>query len=266
MQDKMTFPTRRTSRLMPRPRLAFHNWPAAVYAIGDVHGCLEQLLALERTIAADGSGLDGEKWIVTLGDYIDRGPDSAGVVEHLLEPPPPGFRRIALIGNHEQVMLDFIAEPAENAYWLEEGGLETLRSYGVDLDARYPEAVLERALATDLDRRIPAPHRVFLDGLPVLLSLPGWLFVHAGIRPGVPLLDQSDEDLIWIRTPFLSAQLTGGLRIVHGHTPASEPVVTPHRIDIDTHCFSSGRLSAVRVTPDGKTKFFSADGPPAAGY
>jgi serine/threonine protein phosphatase 1 len=244
---------------MPHPRLAFHTWPAAVYAIGDVHGCLDQLQALERTIAADGLGIEGEKWIVTVGDHIDRGPKSRDVIDHVMGPAPSSFRRFALLGNHEAMLLDFFENPAAHAYYLEEGGSETLASYRIELDA--PLRSQSRAL--EALRGFPDDHRRFIAELPVYLSLPGWLFVHAGIRPGVPLGSQTDDDLVWIRAPFLTSQLTGGLRVVHGHTPGRDIVATPHRIDIDTHCFHTGRLSAVRVTPDGRTKFFSVDGPSA---
>jgi len=244
---------------MPHPRLAFHTWPAAVYAIGDVHGCLEQLLAIEKLIAADGLGLEGEKWLITVGDHIDRGARSRDVIGHVMGPAPQDFRRFALLGNHEAMLLDFLQNPAAHAYYLEEGGSETLASYGIDL--RTPLQSQSGALRA-LEAMSPQ-HREFIAALPVCLALPGWLFVHAGIRPGVPLSMQTDDDLIWIRAPFLTSQLTGGLRIVHGHTPGRDIVTTPHRIDIDTHCFHTGRLSAVRVTPDGRTKFFSVEGPPA---
>jgi serine/threonine protein phosphatase 1 len=243
---------------MPHPRLAFHDWPAAIYAIGDIHGCLDQLVALESRIAADGLNFDGEKWLVTLGDHIDRGPASAAVIEHVHGPAPPSFRRFALLGNHEQIMLDFLDNPAAHAYWLDEGGTETLASYGVTPD--YPPL---RGLAALHERLagIPVAHRQFMAELPICLSLPGWLFVHAGIRPGLSLATQTDEDLIWIRAPFLTSQLTGGLRVVHGHTPGHDIVATPHRINVDTHCYHTGRLSAVRVTPDGRTTFLSVNGP-----
>jgi serine/threonine protein phosphatase 1 len=241
---------------MAHPRLAFHQWPAAVYAIGDVHGCLDQLVEMERVIADDGRRLDGEKWIVTLGDHIDRGPASREVVARVMLPAPPGFRRFALLGNHEAMLLDFLRDPLAHAYWLDEGGLATLASYGIVLRDGSRDGVLA-ALAA-----FPADHRAIIEALPVSLSLPGWLFVHAGIRPGVPLSDQTDDDLVWIRGPFLTSQLTGGLRIVHGHTPGRDVVITPHRIDVDTHCFHTGVLSAVRVTPDGRTKLFSVAGDP----
>jgi serine/threonine protein phosphatase 1 len=118
-------------------------------------------------------------------------------------------------------------------------------------------------LRAELEERFPADHRAFIEELPSYLSLPGWLFVHAGIRPGIPLSMQTDDDLIWIRAPFLTSQLTGGLRVVHGHTPGRDVVVTPHRICVDTQCFRTGKLSAVRVTPDGRTAFFSLDGLPS---
>ena len=240
---------------MPRLRLAFTDWPAAVYAIGDVHGCLEQLLALEARIEQDALAIDGEKWLVTLGDHIDRGPESAAVIAHLMGPAPAGFRRFSLLGNHEQMMLDFHDDPAANAYWLEEGGKETLASYDVALSN--PQLVAGELVKRQIDERVPTAHREFMAGLPICLSLPGWLFVHAGVRPDLPLAMQSDEDLIWIRAPFLKAPLTGGFRVVHGHTPGKDIVATPYRIDVDTQCYHTGRLSAVRVTPDGHTAFLS---------
>jgi serine/threonine protein phosphatase 1 len=249
---------------MPRPRLAFHQWPAAIYAIGDVHGCIDQLRDLEALIAEDGLNYEGEKWLVTLGDHIDRGPDSAAVIAHVMGPTPPSFRRFALLGNHEQMMLDFLENPAAHAYWLDEGGLETLASYGIGLD--YPPLRSMAETLRVLAERIPASHRQFLDTAPNVLAVPGWIFVHAGIRPGIPLAMQTDDDLIWIRAPFLTSQLSGGQRVVHGHTPGRDIVVTPNRIDIDTHCYHTGKLSAVRVTPDGRAAFFSVERRTASGW
>lgn len=234
---------------MPHSRLAFHSWPAAVYAIGDVHGCFQQLLDLEAQIVADGLGFEGEKWLITLGDHIDRGPRSREVLDHVMSPAPKDFRRFALLGNHEAMALDFLAHPSRDENWTGQGGAETLVSYGIDVRGRPSETAAA----------FPADHRAFLEELPLYLLLPGWLFVHAGIRPGIPLADQTEEDLVWIRSPFLTSQLTGGFRVVHGHTPNRDIVVTPHRIDLDTGCFATGRLSAMRVTPDGRTTFFSAE-------
>jgi serine/threonine protein phosphatase 1 len=236
---------------MPRRRLNFEHWPAAVYAVGDVHGCLPELIDLELEIMTDAAAVVGEKWIVMLGDYVDRGEFSAQVVEHLVQPPPAGFKRYCLMGNHEQMMLDFLTDPVTHGYWLEEGGAATLRSYGADSFAAGRPG---RHLA----EIIPGAHLQFLRDLPISLSLPGWLFVHAGIRPGLPLSEQTDEDLIWIREPFLNSPLPPEFRVVHGHTPGPEPIVTRHRICVDTQCFLSGQLTAVRITPDGDAIFLSA--------
>ncbi len=246
-----------------RARIAFDEWPAAIYAIGDVHGCIDQLLSLEGDIIADAAGFPGEKWIVTLGDYIDRGPASAQVVEHLLAPPPPGLRRICLLGNHEQMLLDFLQNPAANINWLEWGGLATLQSYGAGIFAGEDWRRLPRRSAERLAAHLPAHHLALLQTLPICLSAPGFFFVHAGIRPGVPVDRQEDFDLLWIRAAFLNAAPRADLTVVHGHTPVEEPMIAPGRIDIDTGCFHSGVLTALRVTPDRGLKLLQAFGQPS---
>ena len=246
-----------------RPRLKFETWPAAVYAIGDVHGCLGQLLDLEAKIVADAAEFAGEKWLLTLGDHIDRGDFSPAVLDHVLSPPPVGFRRMALVGNHEQLLLDFLANPPAAVEWLEWGGLETAASYGAIVE---DDAVWRRRpdiFARQLAPLIPQRHIELMRGLPTCLSLPGFFFVHAGIRPGVPLARQQDEDLIWIRAPFLNARFSGEITVVHGHTPVEAVEAMPGRIDIDTGCFYSGVLTALRVTPDGETKVLQARGEPS---
>lgn len=246
---------------MPRPRLRSDTWPAAVYAIGDVHGYRQQLQALEAEILADGTAIAGEKWIINLGDYVDRGPDSAGVIDHLLTPLPQGWQRIALVGNHDDILLQYLDDPKTLGWWLLEGGAETMESYGVDVDRVLDGPRPETTLRDTFRVRIPDEHLEFLSALPVALSLPGWFFVHAGIRPGVPLDMQSEEDLIWIRSPFLETQRQDGVTVVHGHTPGREPFVTAWRVGLDTHCFFSGTLTGMRITPDGRTKLMSMSGP-----
>lgn len=246
-----------------RPRLKFETWPAAVYAIGDVHGCLDQLLKLEAEILTDAAEIPGEKWLLTLGDHIDRGPLSPAVLDHVLSPPPAGFRRLALVGNHEQLLLDFLENPPAALEWLEWGGLQTAEAYGVPDDPAQSWRRRPDIFARQLAPLIPPRHLELMRGLPTCLSLPGFFFVHAGIRPGVPLARQQDEDLIWIRAPFLNARFSGDITVVHGHTPVDAVEAVPGRIDIDTGCFYSGVLTALRVTPDGKTRILQARGAPS---
>ncbi len=232
--------------LRAHPHLVAKTWPAAVYAIGDVHGCLAHLQALEALIVADAANIEGEKWIVMLGDYVDRGPNSAGVLDHLLAPPPPGFERFCLAGNHEAMMLDFLSAPAADNTWLSFGGIQTLTSYGIASSVNWSDTRRSRAI---IESHVPAEHIDFLKKLALYLSLPGTVLVHAGIRPGVELERQLEADLLWIRQPFLDAQLPDGQRVVHGHTPSAQPVVTLSRLGIDTGAAATGVLTAVRLSP-----------------
>lgn len=239
-----------------RPRLALAERPELVCAIGDVHGRYDLLRRLEQQLTADAAGIAGRKLIVMLGDYVDRGPQSREVIEHLLAPPPDGFERICLAGNHEQVMQAFLADSARNGSWLEFGGTDTLASYGIYEDAYAGPALRRKSFAYVLESSIPDEHRQFLAALPSLLVMPGFAFVHAGIRPGVSLADQSDSDLLWIRQEFFDASdPDAGLRIVHGHTPVAEPEVTPYRIDIDTGAYMSGCLTALCINASGEITF-----------
>lgn len=230
-----------------RQRLTAQDRPAVLYAIGDVHGCARELDMLMQMIQADAATIDSEKWLVMLGDYVDRGPQSATVLDWLTSPAPQPFRRIALAGNHERMMLDFLDAPTSSSAWLGFGGLETLRSYGITADV---QAMSQRLLASALASHVPEDHVEFMRNLPTSLQVPGYLFVHAGIRPGVPLEQQTDEDLMWIRQDFLEAELDTDFTVVHGHTPAEVPVAAGRRIGIDTGAFASGRLTALRITAD----------------
>lgn len=233
------------------PRLATDSFPSAIYAVGDIHGRLDLLRTLEEKIAADATEIDGESWIVMLGDYIDRGPSSAQTIAHLLAPPPDGLRRICLGGNHEQAMLEALDDAEAFRWWLGFGGGETLASYGM------PQAAIGgrwKTTSTLVAGAIPAAHREFLAGLPVMLRVPGYIFVHAGLMPGIALEEQSDHDLRWIREPFLTADHDFGATVVHGHTIVPSVFVGPHRIGLDLGAYMSGRLAAVRLTQNGPPK------------
>lgn len=240
-----------------RKRLVTQTWPTAVYAIGDTHGCLPELQQLERMILDDAGGTAGEIWLVYLGDYVDRGPNSAGVIDHLLTPAPPGTRRICLAGNHEELMLAYCRNPSTGAQWMKLGALETLQSYGVPM-AGFATATLQARLGR-LRSHIPFGHLDFLESLPVSLSLPGVVLVHAGMKPGIPLDEQSDEILQWMRyEPGHESAAPSGPLVIHGHTPASLPYISPKRICIDTGAYATGRLTAVRVAPGEVPRLLTA--------
>jgi serine/threonine protein phosphatase 1 len=242
-------------------RLTVTEAPEAIYAIGDIHGCLDLLVELEAQIAADAADARAERWLVTLGDVVDRGPASAQVIDHLRRPAPAGLRRINLMGNHEAMMLDFLHRPRAGSMWLENGGTETLASYGVPMDKLM--RLDNRSAQQIVDSYIPSEHFDYLAALPVLLDTPAALFVHAGLRPGTGVAQQSDEDLLWFRDEFRSDFAEFGRPVVHGHTMREAPLVTPFRIAIDTAAVVSGHLTAVRIDGVEPPRLFSTLGRPA---
>ncbi len=214
-----------------------------VYAIGDVHGCADRLAALHGGIRADAEARPVARiQLVHLGDYVDRGPDSAGVLELLLGPPPvAGAGVVTLVGNHEAMMLDACAPDASAGalrFWLENGGAETLESYGADpADPGWPD-------------HIPPEHLALLRRCPISHAAGDYLFVHAGVRPEVPLDRQDPFDLLWIREPFLSWRGRLGAVVVHGHTPTPVPAIRDHRIGIDTGACFGGDLTCLVLEAD----------------
>lgn len=228
-----------------------------VYAIGDVHGrrdLLEELLAridAERTREPRPT-----EHLILLGDLIDRGPDSRGVLDLLLARRAIDRTLTILGGNHESMliaMLDGNLRDLET--WLHFGGEDCAVSYGLDPLALLAEPGAAPAL---LRNSIPGTHAALLRTLPDSLRVGDVLFAHAGIRPGVTLEDQDPQDLRWIRTPFLRSTADHGVLVVHGHTVVSDPEVHPNRIAIDTGASTSGRLTALCL--DGAERRFLATG------
>jgi serine/threonine protein phosphatase 1 len=231
----------------------------AAYAIGDVHGRLDLLEVLLSRISKDARRhrADQARSLVFLGDYIDRGSESRGVVERLLDDPMPGFAKIYLMGNHEEAMLAFLEGLSDGLDWLSFGGLETLMSYGVPLRAfpRSEDAVL--ALRQALTEAVPQSHLEFFRSCTLHHSIGDYLFVHAGVRPGIALERQSPTDLMWIRDDFLRSKVPlRGRIVVHGHSICDLPQNREHRINIDTGAFVSGRLTSL-VLRDGERRFLS---------
>ena len=214
-----------------------------IYAIGDPHGCAGRLAALHGLIAADAQHRPAARIVVVhLGDYVDRGADSAGVIGLLRDPAlPPGAAVVNLMGNHEQMMLAALDPRAEDdvvGFWLDNGGVDTLESYGADpRDMRSWAAV-------------PGGDLGFLRGLRPSFALGGYFFAHAGVRPDVPLDRQDPMDLAWIREPFLSWRGILPAVVVHGHTPARGPEVMEHRIGIDTGAVFGGPLTCAVLEED----------------
>ncbi len=240
-----------------RDRLKIDMSGKVVYAIGDVHGCFSELKSLESIIQADSLAFNLPKLIIMLGDYVDRGPESAYVLDHLLRPPPIGFQRICLAGNHEVAMLLYLDGKLPREAWLASGGRETLFSYGLDAD-HLAKLYGSTEKADEYVRRvIPDDHVRFLRSLPIMVYSSRLAFVHAGIKPGVALEDQEENDLLFIRTEFFDNTDLLDRWIVHGHTPIRFPRAAGRRINIDTGAFRSGRLTAIRIAGDKGKLLFS---------
>ena len=220
-----------------------------VYAIGDIHGRLDLLMRLHAMIEADIAQRRVEMaQLVYLGDYIDRGSQSRQVIELLINPPPSLPRALMLRGNHEQTLLDCIDDPARLGDWRDFGGIETMLSYGVEsalLRSRSDNATTMHAFAEAC-----APHLDFYESLGSSARIGDFFFCHAGIRPGIALDRQIDQDLLWIRQEFLNSTSEFGAMIVHGHTPVEKPDVRRNRVNIDTGAYVTRKLTAAVIEAD----------------
>lgn len=215
-----------------------------LYCIGDIHGRLDLLEELHDMIMADAAGFEGNKGVIYVGDYIDRGSQSKQVLELLIEQPLQGFDAINLLGNHEQAMLDFLANPQYGAAWLDFGGQVTLMSYGVGLGRIRMKQQVE-LLRDELEEKLPQSHVEFLSACREVYVEGSYCFVHAGIRPGVSLGNQVTQDLLWIRDEFIRSEADHGHIVVHGHSITEEVEWHPNRIGIDTGAYNSGMLTAL---------------------
>ena len=246
----------------------FHTTPAKVagelvYAIGDVHGRYDLLTEMLRRIIEDATGrLRGRTpMLILCGDYVDRGPDSARVLTALDWIRRDGRVRLhAIKGNHEAAFLSFLADPQDGAAWLGFGGDATLVSYGVRPPADFQDVQDLVRARDDLLEVMPAAHVRVLQGLELMVMVGDYAFVHAGIRPGVPLARQKPEDLLWIRGPFLDRTERFEKRIVHGHSwIEAAPEIYNNRIGLDTGAYQTGVLTAVRIE-DGEVEVFQTNG------
>jgi serine/threonine protein phosphatase 1 len=235
-----------TSRPKPMRRLAEVPRGLRVYAIGDVHGRLDLLLQVHEKIIEDARGrAHPEHRVIYLGDYIDRGPSSRDVIETLRSVRPGGLPVTQLLGNHEAMLLRFLEDFTVGPEWLNYGGLATLMSYGVNPKGDGSVTQDLQAVQRALFERLPEAHRQFLVNLPTHVEVGDYFFTHAGVRPGIPLDQQKDSDLIWIRDEFLRSSVFHGKVVVHGHSYKTEPEVLANRIGIDTGAYATGRLTCL---------------------
>ena len=220
-----------------------------IYAIGDIHGrvdLLDQALnRIDADLAKNPASFEIE---VYLGDYIDRGPDSRQVLDRLVARNRT-HRMVFLKGNHETYLADFVNNPPILDDWQRIGGLETLMSYGItpSINAAAPA---QARLAVTFGQALPESHRRFLGDLKTSFTCGDYFFVHAGVRPGIPLAKQREEDLLWIRQEFLLCEDDFSKIIVHGHTPVLQPDFHPNRINIDTGAYATGRLTCLVLETD----------------
>jgi serine/threonine protein phosphatase 1 len=222
-----------------------------VAAIGDVHGQLDELSALLAKVEGLASqSVAVRKILVFVGDYIDRGLKSRQVVDRLLA-GFPGFETHFLKGNHDETLLQFLDDPVVADAWKNYGGLETLASYGVQPRTKTGDW---RDVQEALKDKLPVEHLRFFQNLELSFVLGDYLFVHAGLRPGIPLDAQSPHDMMWIRDDFLNSSADFGRIVVHGHTPKSAPEVKANRIGIDTGAYMTRVLTALIL--EGETKQF----------
>lgn len=220
-----------------------------IYAIGDVHGRADLLQSLLTVIDADLARSAPERAIqVFLGDYIDRGPDSRAVLDVLIE-RSKSHETVCLKGNHEVFLLEVLKDPTRLEEWRHYGGLLTLVSYGI-MPTMNPSAEQQVELIEGLRRAIPPEHLAFVQHLPSSFTCGDFFFVHAGVKPGVALERQKEEDLLWIREEFLNSEERFGKYIVHGHTPISAPDIRPNRINIDTGAYATGNLTLLSIQGD----------------
>jgi len=232
-----------------------HGRPASlpkglrVYAVGDIHGRADLLEQVFARIDEDNARHPGMQEIeVFIGDYVDRGPDSAAVINHLVERST--YRKtVFLRGNHEALMLAFLQNPSALAEWEPVGGIATLISYGLQgvLKADQEQQI---ELCASFNRVLPPSHRNFLQDLRPSYVCGDYFFVHAGVRPGLPLSQQEDQDMLWIRSDFLEHAGPFGKIVVHGHTPVMQPQILGNRINIDTGAFATGKLTCFAFQDD----------------
>jgi len=224
-----------------------------LYAIGDIHGRLDLLDTLIGKISADRAAHPAARnKLIFLGDYVDRGNQSRELLDLLSRGPIDGFETIYLRGNHEDYLLRFLEDASDAASWLYFGGANTLISYGVPASPLQTDPDRLIAIQQKFRNVLPARHLAFLRGLEISHVAGDYFFVHAGIRPGIPLDEQSPDDLLWIRDEFLTSNANHGRVVVHGHSVRKRPELLANRIGIDTGAYDTGILTCLVLQGEGQ--------------
>jgi serine/threonine protein phosphatase 1 len=232
-----------------------------IYAIGDIHGCSKQLISLQEKILNHSSFKKDSDLLVYLGDYIDRGSHSKEVINQVIKLKKENIKSIFLMGNHEQMMIDFLFNEINNLrYWLNLGADQTFRSYDIEVaefikDGFGSEKI--RNLRIELYKKIPLTHKNFLKNLKLSYTVGNYLFVHAGINPKKSLSEQNQIDFLWSRSDqFFHKNFQYEKIVIHGHTPEKKVINFSYRINIDTGCFFSKKLSSVCVNSENEKREF----------
>ena len=232
------------------------------YVIGDIHGYHEQLIRLQKKIEDDAKLLKGKKLLIYLGDYIDRGPAVKDCIQSLIDFKPPNFTVVYLLGNHEQMLLDFLADKKSSLYlWISNGGLETLENYGNKMEQYIDESMqleFHDKIRDKFLSFLPETHKKFFYELKPSYEWQNYFFVHAGIDPSLPLSKQTKETMLWTRSEkFLNSNSPFEKMIIHGHTPSKKIIQKSNRLCLDTGVFFSGTLSGAKINSSNEIEFFS---------
>lgn len=232
-----------------------------IYAVGDIHGCLNQLIQLNKKIISQENFKKNDDIIIYLGDYIDRGLKSKQVIDELLKIETQGFKTYFLLGNHEAILSDFLFKKKNNIkIWLDYGADQTFRSYGIELveyiKDGFDDYIIDKLRDAFL-KKLSSEHKNFFKNLKVKFEKGNYLFVHAGIDPRKSLLEQTTKDYLWSRSEiFFDKSFKAEKIIVHGHTPEENIVNNLFRINIDTGCYFTGKLSSVCLNDENEQRKF----------
>lgn len=232
----------------PKKHSATVTVPAGerIYVIGDIHGRADLLQNLHEMIIDDAAARGwARNQVIYLGDYIDRGPDSRGVMALAMGDNLPGMRKTHLRGNHELMALQFMESPEQGAEWLHWGGDVVLREFSIAAPSEFSQSAQLQQAASLLSQSLTPEEKIFLQSLKVCHRAGGYFFAHAGVRPGTPLDAQDAHDLIWIRGPFLNHTGDFGAIVVHGHTITNRVEIKHNRIGIDTGAHATGKLTCL---------------------